>query len=152
MLEDLLALKSMPSPVLATVSLEVQLRTALSWVVGELKQPLAAPIFPVSKEVVRSQNRPWMFGHMAKHSGWISWSGICYSCVAKDHGIFYWLLCARWWRQFRLSLYVNWENCRGWRWHRFWTIQKLCYLRRDEIATLSVASSRLHSSLNTNTS
>ena len=62
MLEDLLALKSMPSPVLATVSLEVQLRTALSWVVGELKQPLAAPIFPVSKEVVRSQNRPWMFG------------------------------------------------------------------------------------------
>lgn len=30
MLEDLLALKSMPSPVLAIVSLEVQLRTALS--------------------------------------------------------------------------------------------------------------------------
>lgn len=58
--DDLLALKSMPSPLLCVV-LTVAIEIALFSDVGELKQPVAVPIFSVRTEA-KSQKRPVMFG------------------------------------------------------------------------------------------
>lgn len=64
--DDLLALKSMPSPLGCTV-LTVAFDIALFADVGVLKQPVAVPIVPV-RTVARSQKRPLMFGqnHLIK--------------------------------------------------------------------------------------
>ena len=59
--EDLLALKSIPSPLGCTV-LTVAFDIALFSDVGELKQPVAVPILSV-RTLAKSQKRPLMFGH-----------------------------------------------------------------------------------------
>lgn len=58
--DDLLALKSIPSPLLCVV-LTVAIEIALFADVGELKQPVAVPIFSV-RTLAKSQKRPVMFG------------------------------------------------------------------------------------------